>query len=283
MTATEVVTTNGGEVVLAARGVSHFYGSLAALQDVNIEVRRGEVVGLVGDNGAGKSTLLKILCGAVRPTQGSLFIDGEEVSLHSPRDSRDKGIEVVYQDLALATELSVAENIFLGRERRRRGVIGRMRVIDRPAMAAEALKALESLGIGISDVRARTGLLSGGERQAVAVARAVTWGQKVLLLDEPTAALAVVEQRKIEDLVRQVRKQDVGVIIVSHNLRQVSELCDRVHVLLHGRVAGVLAKGEATPEELVRWITGVAVESGRDIPEEVAEAELHPEQLRPEE
>ncbi len=158
-----------------------------------------------------------------------------------------------------------------------------MRVIDRPAMAAEARSALEKLGIGISDVRARTGLLSGGERQAVAVARAVTWGQKVLLLDEPTAALAVVEQRKIEELVRQVRKQHVGVIIVSHNLRQVSELCDRVHVLLHGRVAGVLPRGEATPEELVRWITGVAVESGRGIPEEVTEAELHPADLLPEE
>src|SRR5262249_45973774 len=114
-----------GDVVLAARGISHFYGSLAALQDVDIDVRRGEVVGLVGDNGAGKSTLLKILCGAVRPTQGSLFVDSEQVDFHSPRASRDKGIEVVYQDLALATELSVAENIFLGRETRRRGFLGR--------------------------------------------------------------------------------------------------------------------------------------------------------------
>ena len=175
--------------------------------------------------------------------------------------------------------MTIAENIFLGRETRRRGFVGRrLRVLDRPAMAKEAGRALSTLGIGISDVRARTGILSGGERQAVAVARAVTWGQKVLLLDEPTAALAVVEQRKIEDLVRQVRKQDVGVILVSHNLRQVHELCDRVHVLLHGRVAGVLPKQDATPEELVRWITGVAVESGQDIPEEVAEAELHPEE-----
>src|SRR4029077_8366830 len=140
-------------------------------------VRRGEAVGLVGDNGAGKSTLLKFLRGAVRPTEGSLFVDGEEVSFHSPRESRDKGIEVVYQDLALATELSVAENIFLGRETRRRGFVGRrLRVLDRPAMAKEAGTALAALGIGISDVRARTGLLSGGERQAGAVARAGTWG-----------------------------------------------------------------------------------------------------------
>ena len=263
-----------GDVVLAARGISHFYGSLAALQDVDIHVRRGEVIGLVGDNGAGKSTLLKILCGAIRPTQGSLFVDSEEVDFHSPRASRDKGIEVVYQDLALATELSVAENIFLGREKRRAGFVGRrLRLLDRAAMAKESARSLAMLGIGISDVKARTGLLSGGERQAVAVARAVTWGQKVLLLDEPTAALAVVEQRKIEDLVRHVKQQNVGVIIVSHNLRQVHELCDRVHVLLHGRMASVLPKERATPEELVRWITGVAVE-GSNVPEEVAAAEL---------
>jgi ABC-type sugar transport system ATPase subunit len=278
MSAAAVDAPAAADVVLAARGISHYYGSLAALQDVDIDVRRGEVVGLVGDNGAGKSTLLKILCGAVRPTEGTLFVDGEQVTFHSPRESRDKGIEVVYQDLALATELTIAENIFLGRETRRRGFMGsRLRILDRPAMAKEAGKALATLGIGISDVRARTGLLSGGERQAVAVARAVTWGQKVLLLDEPTAALAVVEQRKIEDLVRQVKKQDVGVIIVSHNLRQVHELCDRVHILLHGRVAGVLHREESTPEELVRWITGVAVEVDRDVPAEVAEAELHPD------
>jgi len=269
-----------GDVVLAARGISHFYGTVAALQDVNIEVRRGEVVGLVGDNGAGKSTLLKILCGALRPTDGSLYVDSEPVSFHSPRESRDKGIEVVYQDLALATELSVAENIFLGRELRRHGVMGQMRVLDRAEMAKRSAEALGKLGIGISDVKARTGLLSGGERQAVAVARAVTWGQKVLLLDEPTAALAVVEQRKIEELVRQVKQQNVGVIIVSHNLRQVSELCDRVHVLLHGRIAGVLPREQASAEELVRWITGVAVESGRADPA-VAAAELHPPELLP--
>jgi simple sugar transport system ATP-binding protein len=261
------------DTVLAASGISHFYGSLAALRDVDIAVGRGEVVGLVGDNGAGKSTLLKILCGALRPTQGSLFVDSEEVSFHSPRESRDKGIEVVYQDLALATELSVAENIFLGREHRHRGVFGRLRVLDRASMASEARDVLGQLGIGISDVRARCGLLSGGERQAVAVARAVMWGQKVLLLDEPTAALAVVEQRKIEELVNEVKKRSVGVILVSHNLRQVADLCDRVHVLLHGRIAGVLTREQATPEELVRWITGVAVESGRAEPE-VAAAEL---------
>ncbi len=247
-------------VVLEARDISHYYGSLAALQDVSIQLRRSEVVGLVGDNGAGKSTLLKILCGAQRPSQGTILVDGEVVDFHSPRESREKGIEVVYQDLALATELSVAENIFLGREHRHPGALGRMRVLHRRRMAAEAQATLGSLGIGINDVTARCGLLSGGERQAVAVARAVMWGSKVLLLDEPTAALAVVEQRKIEALVNEVSKQEVGVLIVSHNLRQVHELCDRVLVLLHGRIVGDLRREESTPEELVRWITGVAVE-----------------------
>jgi simple sugar transport system ATP-binding protein len=253
-------TSNGGEVVLEARRVSRFYGGLAALQEVDLQVRRGEVVGLVGDNGAGKSTLLKILCGALRPSSGSILVGGEEVHFHSPRESRERGIEVVYQDLALATELSVAENIFLGRERRRPNALGRLRVLDRSGMAAEAEATLDSLGIKIDDVRVRCGLLSGGQRQAVAVARAVMWGSKVLLLDEPTAALAVVEQQKIGALIDEVRKQSVGVVLVSHNLRQVHELCDRVVVLLRGRRAASLRREESTPEELVRWITGVAVE-----------------------
>jgi simple sugar transport system ATP-binding protein len=256
-----MTTTIGrSNVVLEARGISHFFGSLAALQSASIDVSRGEVVGLVGDNGAGKSTLLKILCGALRPSEGSIFVDGEEVDFHSPRESRQRGIEVVYQDLALATELSVAENIFLGRERRRAGVLGRLRVLDRVKMAEEAEKTLSSLGIEIDNVNVRCGLLSGGQRQAVAVARAVMWGSKVLLLDEPTAALAVVEQRKIEVLINEVKKQNVGVILVSHNLPEVHKLSDRVLVLLRGRMVGNLRRETSTSEELVRWITGVAVE-----------------------
>jgi simple sugar transport system ATP-binding protein len=249
-----------GDVVLEARGISHYYGSLAALLAANIQVKRGEVVGLVGDNGAGKSTLLKILCGALRPTEGSIFVDGEEVDFHSPRESRRRGIEVVYQDLALATELSIAANIFLGREPRRNDVLGRMRVLDKAKMVADAETTLASLGIEIDDVNVRCGLLSGGQRQAVAVARAVMWGSKILLLDEPTAALAVVEQRKIEALINEVKKQNVGIILVSHNLPEVHKLSDRILVLLRGRMVGNLRREDSTPEELVRWITGVAVD-----------------------
>jgi len=247
------------EVVLEASGIFHYYGRLAALQDVSLQVRRGEVVGLVGDNGAGKSTLVKILSGAQRPSEGRILVDGREVHFHSPRESRRQGIEVVYQDLALATELSVTENIFLGREPRQSGLLGRLRVLDRATMAAEAQTTLDTLGIEIDSVRVRCGLLSGGQRQAVAVARAVRWGSRVLLLDEPTAALAVVEQRKIAGLIDEVRKQGVGTILVSHNLPEVHRLADRILVLLRGRLVGDLKREECSPEELVRWITGVAV------------------------
>jgi simple sugar transport system ATP-binding protein len=243
--------------VLEARNVSRFYGSVAALQNVNLSVSRGEVVGLVGDNGAGKSTLVKILCGAVRPTEGQLLVDGEEVSFTAPRESRERGIEVVYQDLALATELSIADNIFLGREKRRAGPL---RLLDRQGMATEAKQTLDSLGIEIDDVDVRCGLLSGGQRQAVAVARAVIWGSKLLLLDEPTAALAVMEQRKIGALIEEVAKQDVGVVLVSHNLRQVVELCDRIVVLLRGHMVADLDTRTTTVEDVVRWITGAAIE-----------------------
>ncbi len=248
--------------LLEARDIKRNYGSVIALSGVDLVVRPGEVVGLVGDNGAGKSTLLKILCGAVQPTSGELLIDGEPVSLHSPKDSRDRGIEVVYQDLALATELSVTENVFLGREIRRGGLLGRARVLDRKRMAQEAATTLESLGIEINSVTARTGLLSGGQRQAVAVARAVMWGSKVLLLDEPTAALAVLESEKIGNLVSEVAKRGVGVLLVSHNMPQVHALCDRIVVLLRGRIVADLRRDEITVEDIVMWITGAALLRG---------------------
>jgi simple sugar transport system ATP-binding protein len=246
--------------ILEARAVSRYYGSVAALQHVDLTVHRGEVVGLVGDNGAGKSTLVKILCGAVRPTEGQLLVDGEEVSFTAPRESRERGIEVVYQDLALATELSIADNIFLGREKRREGALRALRLLDRQGMASEAKQTLDSLGIEIDDVDVRCGLLSGGLRQAVAVARAVIWGSKLLLLDEPTAALAVMEQRKIGALIEEVAKHDVGVVLVSHNLRQVVELCDRIVVLLRGHLVADLDAKTTTVEDVVRWITGAAIE-----------------------
>jgi simple sugar transport system ATP-binding protein len=245
--------------LLEARAISKRYGNVTALTDVDLEVRPGEIVGLVGDNGAGKSTLVKILCGAVQPSSGQLWVDGSDVSFHSPKHSRERGIEVVYQDLALAGELSVVENVFLGRESRRSGPLGRLGVIDRQAMAREAQATLESLAIEIQNVNVRCGLLSGGQRQAVAVARAIMWGSKVLLLDEPTAALAVMEADKIASLVRQVVKRGVGVLLVSHNIPQVHQLCDRIVVLLRGRVVAEIHRRDATVEDIVMWITGAAL------------------------
>jgi simple sugar transport system ATP-binding protein len=245
--------------LLEARGITRTFGSVVALHGVDLQVRPGEVLGLVGDNGAGKSTLLKILCGALRPSSGELLVDGEPATFHSPKDSRGRGIEVVYQDLALATELSVTENVFLGREVRRRGPLGRARVLDKKMMARQAASTLESLGIEIHSVSARTGLLSGGQRQAVAVARAVMWGSKVLLLDEPTAALAVLETEKIGNLVSEVAKRGVGVVLVSHNMPQVHALCDRIIVLLRGRNVADLRRDEVSVEDIVMWITGAAL------------------------
>jgi simple sugar transport system ATP-binding protein len=202
---------------------------------------------------------VKTLCGAHAPSSGQILVDGVEVTFSSPKESRERGIEVVYQDLALANELSVTENIFLGREIRRGGLLGRLLVMDRKAMHDSARQTLESLAIEIQDVETRCGMMSGGQRQAVAVARAIMWGSRILLLDEPTAALAVAESDKIAGLVEGVKEKGVGVILVSHNLPQVHELCDRVVVLLRGRVVTELHRGQYSIEDLVSWITGAAL------------------------
>lgn len=251
--------SNTATPLLEARNITKAYGNVTALTGINFRLGAGEIVGLVGDNGAGKSTLVKTLCGAHQPSSGQLLIEGQEVTFSSPKESRERGIEVVYQDLALANELSVAENIFLGREMKRSGFLGRLGTMDRKAMHASAVETLHSLAIEIKSVDARCGMMSGGQRQAVAVARAIMWGSKVLLLDEPTAALAVAESDKIAGLVAGVKDKGVGVILVSHNLPQVHELCDRVVVLLRGRVVTELRRGEYTVDDMVSWITGTAL------------------------
>jgi simple sugar transport system ATP-binding protein len=250
---------NGAMPLLEAREITRSFGNVIALNNVDLAVWPGEVLGLVGDNGAGKSTLVKILCGALHPSSGKVLVNGEPVVLHSPRDSREYGIEVVYQDLALATELSVQENVFLGREHRRGGLLGRLGVLDRKRMFVDSKETLDSLAIEIDDVTARCGLLSGGQLQAVAVAKAIRWGSRVLLLDEPTAALAVAEAEKIANLVRQVAARGVGVVLVSHNIPQVHQLCDRIIVLLRGRIVANLRSEESTVEDIVMWITGAAL------------------------
>jgi ABC-type sugar transport system ATPase subunit len=245
--------------VIEARGITKRYGTLTALQGVDLRIDAGEIVGLVGDNGAGKSTLIKILSGALRPTSGELLVGGELQAMHSPLDARRKGIETVYQDLALAPDLTVAENLFIGRELKRSGLLRPLGVLDRRRMNAHARQELERLKIRIDAVTDRADALSGGQRQAIAVARAVAWGTRVILMDEPTAALGVEEQEKVAQLIETVRSGGTPVLLVSHNIPQVHEICDRIVVLFRGRVVADLQTNTVSIEDVVMWITGVAI------------------------
>jgi simple sugar transport system ATP-binding protein len=245
--------------VIGARAITKRYGALTALHDVDLSIYPGEIVGLVGDNGAGKSTLVKILAGALTPTSGELLLDGRPVSFHSPLEARRQGIETVYQDLALHPDLTVAENIFIGRELKRSGPLRVLGALDRRAMNRQAAEQLDGLRIRIDSVTVRADSLSGGQRQAVAVARAVAWGRRIMLMDEPTAALGVEEQQKVAELIREVRGGGTPVLLVSHNIPQVHEICDRIVVLFRGRAVANLKKDEADVEEVVRWITGTAL------------------------
>jgi len=239
--------------------VSKWYGQVRALEGADLAVYPGEVHGLVGDNGAGKSTLVKIAAGAVQPDDGRVVIDGREVALSSPAHARQLGIETVYQDLALAPDLTVAENLFIGRELKRSGPLGLVGSLDRRAMNRHAREQLDRLRIRIDSVSDRADSLSGGQRQAIAVARAVAWGRRVILMDEPTAALGVEEQAKVAGLIEEVRRNGIPVLIVSHNIPQVHEICDRIVVLFRGRVVADLQTKTVSIEDVVMWITGVAI------------------------
>jgi ABC-type sugar transport system ATPase subunit len=237
--------------LLQAVGVSKRFGHVEALIGVDFELHPNEVVGLVGDNGAGKSTLIKVLCGVHRPDEGTVFVGGREVRFHSPRDALKEGIAVVYQDLALVNSRDLAHNVFLGREPRR-GL-----TVDRRRMQREAREVLDSLRIQIPSVRSLVGVLSGGQRQAVAIARAVHQGGRLMIMDEPTAALGVQEQRKVLALIQELQAQGSAVIVVSHNLEHVFSIADRIVVLRGGRVAGSRLRRETTAQEIVSLIVGV--------------------------
>jgi fructose transport system ATP-binding protein len=249
----------GRQPVIEARRITKRYGALTALHGVDLSIYPGEVVGLVGDNGAGKSTLIKILSGAIAPTSGELYLNGQARLIHSPLDVRRHGIETVYQDLALAPDLTVTENLFLGRELKRSGPLRLTGHLDRPTMNRQAREQLDRLKIRIGSVTDRADSLSGGQRQAIAVARAVAWARHVILMDEPTAALGVEEQQRVAELIGEVRQNGIPVLLVSHNIPQVHDVCDRVVVLLHGRVVANLNTEEAEVEEVVMWITGAAL------------------------
>lgn len=246
-----------GDPAVKAVSVSKWYGAVCAVDDVDFAIHRGEVVALVGDNGAGKSTFVKILSGAVVPTSGEIFVDGEPVELSSPHDARELGIETVYQDLALVGHIDVGGNLFLGREPTRGGILGRfLGILDLKAMNEKAEQALGDLGVSVPSVRAPVGTMSGGQRQGTAIARTALWGTKLLILDEPTAALGVKESEEALRLIEDVAARGTPLIMVSHNVEHVFRVATRVVVLRHGRVAADLAIGETTPEEVVSYITG---------------------------
>jgi ABC-type sugar transport system ATPase subunit len=225
---------------------------VAALRNVDFVAYPGEIVALVGDNGAGKSTLVKVMAGSHQPDTGRIFVDGAELTFRSPKDAQKAGIATVFQDLALVEALDVARNMFLGHEPSRFGIVDRRRLID------ESVKTFESLNIKLPPVRTNVGLLSGGQRQGVAVARSVLQGGSVVLMDEPTAALGVRETARLLDIIRRLRDQGKAVVLVTHNMDMVLELSTRVHVLHLGRTAGVVNTHETDHPSIVGLITGGA-------------------------
>ncbi len=234
---------------LRVEHISKRYGAVTALIDVNMHLRHGEVLGLIGDNGAGKSTLLKILCGFQPPTSGRIFLDGQEITLKSVDQARSLGIDAVYQDLALVNQLSVYHYMFLNRER------VRWPLLNNRAMRAEARKRLDDMGLKIPNVNAEVAKLSGGQRQAIAVARSVYSNPKILLLDEPLAAMGVKEGAIILDLVRQLKQDgNVSIIIIAHNYGQVLEVCDRVNLIQGGRITLDKYSSETSAQELTDMV-----------------------------
>ncbi|GLW34722.1 ATP-binding cassette domain-containing protein [Actinoplanes regularis] len=244
--------------VLSARGLIKTYGRVVGLDGVDIDLYPGEVLAIIGDNGAGKSTLIKCLTGALAPDSGEILLDGRPVHFRRPQDARDVGIETVYQTLAVAPALDIASNLFLARERRRPGLLGSVfRMIDKKGMRQEAEKALTELGIGtLQNMSQAVETLSGGQRQAVAVARAAAFGSKVIVLDEPTAALGVRESQQVLRMIDQVRSRGLPVVLISHNMPHVFEVADRIHIQRLGRAAGVITPRSHTMSEAVAIMTG---------------------------
>jgi len=244
-------------MILTARGLVKRYGNVTALDGADFDLEAGEVLAVVGDNGAGKSTLIKALTGALIPDAGTIALDGQKVHFHSPLDARQSGIETVYQTLAVAPALDIATNLFLGREMRRDGVLGRLRMLDRKAMRTAARDQLDALGIAtIQDITQPVETLSGGQRQAVAVARAAMFGSKVVIRDEPTAALGVRETAQVLELIKRISNRGLPVVLISHDMPAVFEVADRIHVHRLGRRTGVVRPGDVSMSDVVSFITG---------------------------
>lgn len=246
--------------LLRASGLVKRFGRVTALSGADLELYPGEVLAVIGDNGAGKSSLIKCLSGAMVPDEGVLHLDGEEVSFKRPLEAQQAGIETVYQTLAVAPALDISTNMFLGRERRRPGILGSVfRMVDRPGMRRDAQAALDDLGIGtLQDITQAVETLSGGQRQAVAVARAAAFGSKVVILDEPTAALGVKESAQVLQLVRDLRDRGLPVILISHNMPHVFEVADRIHIQRLGRRVATVTPESHDMNSAVAIMTGAS-------------------------
>ncbi len=252
-----VPATRGGTPVLQARHLVKRYGQVTALDGADFELLPGEILGVIGDNGAGKSTLIKALSGALIPDEGEIMLDGSPVKFRSPIDARRHGIETVYQDLAVAPAMSIAENLFLGRELRRPGILGSLfRMLDKKKMLAQTVAYMEDLQIGIRSMRQAVETLSGGQRQGVAVARSAAFARHVVIMDEPTAALGVKESNMVLELIRRVRDRGLPVILISHNMPHVFEVADRIHIQRLGKRVAVVAPRDIKMSDAVAIMTG---------------------------
>ena len=258
--------------ILQVKDLFKRFGGLIAVDHVSLDIHAGEVVGLLGDNGAGKSTLIKMISGAYKPDGGQIFLNGEVVSFATPLEARRRGIETIYQDLALCENLDASANIFLGREKIRHQ-LGLLRVLDRPYMLRESRQVLNQLDIRIPELRSPIRQLSGGQRQAVSIARAVYWNAHLMIMDEPTAALGVPEQLKVLELIRTLRNQGVPVLLISHNMQDVFAVADRVIVMRRGSKAGEVRISDTNENEVVGLMVGAeykqVMEQMQNAPEEV--------------
>jgi fructose transport system ATP-binding protein len=251
------MTTSNATPVLQARGLVKRYGHVTALDGADFELLPGEILAVIGDNGAGKSTLIKALSGALIPDEGEILLDGKPVRFHSPIDARRQGIETVYQDLAVAPAMTIAENLFLGRELRRQTFLGSVfRLLDKKKMMADAIAYMKDLQIGIRSMKQAVETLSGGQRQGVAVARSAAFARHVVIMDEPTAALGVKESNMVLELIRRVRERGLPVILISHNMPHVFEVSDRIHIQRLGRRAAVVNPKQIKMSDAVAIMTG---------------------------
>lgn len=255
------------DIILETRNLTKHYGGVHALQDATFTLRKGEHVAIMGDNGAGKSTFVRQITGVEQPTRGEIHFGGRQVHFAGPLDAREAGIEAVFQTLALADDLDVSDNLFLGREKTKFDWLGPFRFLDYKAMRADTIAALEKTAVKIPNIRNTIQNMSGGQRQCVAIARTATFHSKLTIMDEPTAALGVQETAQVENIIRTLKEQGEPLILISHNMRQVMDLVDRIVVFRRGRICANLRKEETDGQDVVAYITGAKTQPEYEVAE----------------